>query len=397
MTIPLITINSSGVTVPSESDVLAGTVDTFKTVFGANLNLDVNNPSTLATPHGQLCQAVAYIVSRVYDVFGFVLNQFNPRYAVGRFQDGLAYINGITRKPATATVVSLTCYGLDGTNIISGTTKASDIYGRTYTCIESGTIAGGVVTVDFACDVLGAIASPANTVNRIDLTVIGLDRVNNLTAGVTGENVETQSEMEARRYLSVGALGHSSVSAIYGRVFAVAGVTDLWVDENYTNVNYPKRGVTLIPHSILVCVVGGTDNDIAQAIIDSKSAGADMNGDVTVVIGNETAIFYRATPITLSVRVKVTSSPLLPTNTTDTIKQLVVDSANGLNGQKRISIGERVVANRFTAYVQTNLPNIELQDIDVSLNGGTSWHDLVLVNGNQIVVIDTTNVSVSYV
>jgi len=397
MTISLITINSSGVTVPSETAVLSGTIDTFKTVFGANLNLDINVPSSLATPQGQLASAIAYIVSRTYDVFGFVLNQLNPRYAIGRFQDGLAWINGITRKPATATVVSLTCYGLDGTQIVSGTTKASDIYGRTYTCIQNGTITGGIVTVDFACDTLGAIATPANTVNRVDLTVIGLDRVNNLTAGVVGENVETQSEMEARRYLSVGALGHSSVSAIYGRVFAVTGVTDLWVDENYTNLTYPKRGVSLLPHSILVCVIGGTDNDVAQAIIDSKSAGADMNGDVTVVIGNETAKFYRATPITLSVRVKVTSSPLLPTNTTSTIKQLIVDSANGLNGQKRISIGERIIANRFTAYIQANLPNIELQDIDVSINGGASWHDLVLVNGDQIAVIDTSNVSVAYV
>jgi uncharacterized phage protein gp47/JayE len=404
MTIPLITIDSSGVHVPSEYDTLSGTIDTFKTTLGSRLELDITRPETLSTPQGQLAQAIANITSRIYDLYTFLINQVNPRFASGQFQDGLAWINGITRKTATPTVVVLECRGLDGTQILARNlpsvtgTKAADIYGRTFTCIEGGVISGGVVAVAFECDTLGAVTVPANTVNTIDYTVIGLDSVNNSTAGVTGRNEENQAEMEARRYDSVNALGNSVIGGIYGAVFNVTGVSDLWVDENYYSEPTIRRGVMLSPHSILVCVLGGSDVDIADAIRKSKTAGADMNGDVAVYNDDGNLyLFYRPTPINLYVRVKVTVQQLLPSDTTIQIKQAVYDSAIGIQGQKRVSIGERVLANRFTAFVQQRVPLAEIQDIDVSIDGGLSWHDLAIINGNQIAVVDTSFVQVLYV
>ena len=404
MTIPLITVDSSGVHVPSEHETLAGTIDTFKTTLGSRLELDIARPETLSTPQGQLAQAIANITSRIYDLYAYLINQVNPRFASGQFQDGLAWINGITRKTATPTIVDLECRGLDGTAILARNlpfvtgTKATDIYGRTYTCIESGIISGGVVTVAFECDTWGAVTVPANTVNTIDYTVVGLDSVNNPTAGAIGRNEENQADMEARRYASVNALGNSVLGGIYGAVFNVAGVSDLWVDENYYNEPTIRRGVMMTPHSILVCALGGTDADIAAAIRKSKTVGADMNGDVEVYTedGNRYS-FYRPTPVNLLVRVKVTIQQWLPSDTTASIQQAVYDSAIGLQGQKRISIGERILANRFTAFIQQRVPIAEIQDVDVSIDGGLSWRDLAIVNGNQIAVIAHDFVLVQYV
>lgn len=405
MTIPQIGFDSSGVHVPSEYDTLNGTIGTFKTALGSRLELDITRPETLSTPQGQLAQAIANIASRIYDWFAFLANQVNPSFASGQFQDGLAWINGITRKTATPTIVNLECRGLAGTAILARNlpsvagTKASDIYGRTYTCIEGGVIgAGGTVTVAFECDTLGAETVPANTVNIIDYTVVGLDSVNNPTAGATGRNEENQAEMEARRYASVNALGSSVLGGIYGAVFNVAGVSDLWVDENYYNVPTMRRGVTLAPHSILVCALGGSDADIAAAIKKSKTVGADMNGDVEVYTPDGNLYrFYRPTPVDVLVRVQVTIQQWLPSDTEAQIKQAVYDSSIGLYGQPRISIGERIVANRFTAFVQQRVPLAEIQDIDVSIDGGMSWHNLAIVNGNQIAVISTAGVLVEYV
>lgn len=404
MTIPLITVDNAGVHVPSEDDTLSGTIDTFKTTLGSRLELDITRPETLSTPQGQLAQAIANITSRIYDLYAFLIKQVNPRFASGQFQDGLAWINGIARKTATPTVVLLDCYGLDGTQILARNlpsvtgTNATDIYGRTYTCIQDGIISGGVASVAFECDTLGAVTVPANTVSTIDYTVVGLDSVNNPTAGATGRNEENQAEMEARRYASVNALGNSVLGGIYGAVFNVAGVSDLWVDENYYGVPTIRRGVWLSPHSILVCVLGGTDSDIADAIRASKTVGADMNGDVQVFdpVSNLYS-FYRPTPINLYVRAKVTIQQWLPSDTAAQIKQAVYDSAIGLEGQKRISIGERIVANRFTAFIQQRVPMAEIQDVDVSIDGGVSWWDLAIIKGTEIAVIDTAFVQVMYV
>jgi uncharacterized phage protein gp47/JayE len=404
MTIPLITVDSAGVHVPNENDTLSGTIDTFKTALGSRLELDIARPETLSTPQGQLAQVIANITSQIYDLYAFLINQVNPRFASGQFQDGLAWINGITRKTATPTVVVLNCYGLDGTQILARNlpsvagTKAADIYGRTFTCIQSGIISGGVVSVAFECDTLGAVTVPANTVNTIDYTVVGLDSVNNPTAGATGRNEENQADMEARRYASVNVLGNSVLGGIYGAVFNVAGVSDLWVDENYYNDPMIRRGVWLTPHSILVCVLGGADPDIADAIRASKTVGADMNGNVIVYASDRNLYkFYRPTPVNLYVRVKVTIQPWLPSDTAAQIQQAVYDSAIGLEGQKRISIGERVVANRFTAFIQQRVPTAEIQDVDVSVDGGATWWDLVIITGTEIAVIDTSFVQVMYV
>ena len=404
MTIPLITVDSTGVHVPNEYDTLSGTIDTFKTALGTRLELDIARPETLSTPQGQLAQAIANITSQIYDLYAFLINQVNPRFASGQFQDGLAWINGITRKTATPTVVVLNCFGLDGTQILARNlpsvagTKAADIYGRTFTCIQSGIISGGVVSVAFECDTLGAVTVPANTVQTIDYTVVGLDSVNNPTAGATGRNEENQADMEARRYASVNVLGNSVLGGIYGAVFNVNGVSDLWVDENYYNEPMIRRGVWLNPHSILVCVLGGTNADIADAIRASKTVGADMNGDVQVYAADGNRYyFYRPTPVNLYVRVKVTIQQWLPSDTAAQIQQAVYDSAIGLEGQKRISIGERVVANRFTAFIQQRVPTAEIQDVDVSVDGGATWWDLVIIKGTEIAVIDTSFVQVMYV
>ena len=45
--------------------------------------------------------------------------------------------------------------------------------------------------------------------------------------------------------------------------------------------------VTLTPHSAYVCVLGGDDNEIAQAIYQSLSAGCDTVGNTTISITDE--------------------------------------------------------------------------------------------------------------
>jgi len=395
MTIPLIDLSVP--TVPTEDEILDGTIATFKSTISPSLNLDRAKPISLSTPQGQIAQAISVVFGGAYTAISYVINQFNPLYASGRFQDALLWMFFLTRRAATKTVVTLTCRGLDGTQITQGTSQATDVYGRSFTAIQTVTILGGVAYCDFECDTAGMIECPADTVNKIAGTPIGgWESCNNESAGVTGLDAETQRAAEFRRSQSVKINGHSQVETIRGRVMAVADVTDCYVDDNFTSQFVTKRGVSLKPHSVYVCVVGGTDTAIATAIKNSKSGGCDMTGDTVVDLDDKNSIiFQRANIVSLHVRVKILQDATLPDTTTASVKQLVVDSSNGLGGQLKITIGEVIVANRFTDYIQSSLQGVKVLDVDVSLDG-TAWADRVVINVDSIATVSTGDVTVQY-
>lgn len=89
---------------------------------------------------------------------------------------------------------------------------------------------------------------------------------------------------EARRYASVALNARSVAAAVYAEVGQLSGVIDLVVRQNRGDSPIEIDGVSLAPHSIFVSVVGGENDDIAQAIYSSLSAGCDYNGNTSVVV-----------------------------------------------------------------------------------------------------------------
>lgn len=395
MTIPQIDLSTPNV--PTADEILDGTISTFKETISPSLNLSRDKPISLTTPQGQIAQAIASAFGGAYTAVSYVINQFNPLYAVDRFQDALLWMYFLTRREATKSVATLICYGLDGTQITAGISKASDVYGRTYTAIQTVTIIGGIAQCDFACDTAGFIEVPANTVNKIYGTPIGgWESCNNPSAGVNGNDAESQRAAEYRRYQSVKFNGNSQLETIKARVMAVTDVTDCYADENYTGISSTRHGVSLLPHSIFICVVGGADADIANAIKNSKSSGCDMTGSTVIDLDAYNSIkFERANIVSVYVRVKVLQDSTLPSTTTDSIKELIEESANGANNQVKITIGETVVANRFLPYIKQNLPSVQITDLDISLDNLT-WVDRVAINADSIATVSLSHITVLY-
>ena len=402
--VPINSWNSAGFTAPDENLLLNGFVDDIQSAFNNQLNLDANVPSTLSTPQGQLAMSLAQIKGEINDNLRFIQSQINPKYAVGVWQNALAWLYFITRKPATKTSVLLTCTGLDGTVIPVGA-KARDTSNNIYQCTGAGTILGGSVNLYFENIEAGAIDCPANSVNQIYQTVIGWESVNNANAGVIGQDEESQIDFEARRFASVAKNAHGTLASIYAAVFEVDGVTDVYAYENFTNSNLTYLGYTLSPHSIYIAVVGGNDTDVANAIWSKKDVGADTNGNISVSIKDlnyaypqpEYIVkFQRPASQSIYFNVSVVNNPMLPNNATDLIKAAIQSSFNGQDGQARARIGSLILANRFTYNIMQSVPNCQVLDIDVSLNGIT-YANSVQVNIDKVPVLNLANISITYV
>ena len=275
---------AAGVVAPETSEIKADVQALFVKAFGSGLVLDDS------TPQGYLIDGITNIIAQKNADMLLLINQFNPAFASGIWQDALGNLYFLQRKSATPTIVQCVCTGLPGTVIPgldnpNGAAQAQNGDGDIFVCTSSGTIsASGSVTLQFQSAKLGEIPAPANSVDRIYRQIQGWDTINNPAAGVLGTNKESRIEYENRRKNSLALYATGSREAVYSRVFNVTNVTDVIVVENDSSESVTIQGVELVRNSIYVIANGGDNTEIAEAIRNSKSGGCATNGEVSVLL-----------------------------------------------------------------------------------------------------------------
>lgn len=387
---------SLGPKAPDTDEVLADMEAVWQAAFDNKLNTDA------ATPQGQLITSLTAMVQNKNNELVHLANQFNPLTAEGIWQDALAAIYFLTRNAAQPTVVQVVCSGLAGT-VIAGmdtsvdpaTVRTSD--GYELICQTTGTIGeDGTVTLPFECTEVGAIEIEANSVTTIVKAQSGWDSVDNPDPGAVGNDVETQQAFENRRYASVALNSRSMLASVYSRVGEVDGVIDLLARQNRTDVSVVDNGVTYGPHSIYICVLGGADADIAEAIYNSVSAGCDYNGNTSyeytdpVTGAVETVLFQRPEAVEFQIVVTIQANSQSTDNTlSDAIKENIyadfygdeypnADTGVAHNTNvTRITIGSTTYASRFycpvmCAGASTNLVSVEIGRKDGELTNVVS-------------------------
>ena len=380
--VPKLKFTTAGVTVPAETDVLAGVQADMNAAFGGGLN------PALETPQGQLASSQAAIIGDKNNEIAYFVNQVDPQYADGRFQDAIGRIYFLTRKPATPTSVQATLTGLPGTVVPAGT-LAQDTSGNTYVCVGNATIGPtGTVKAEFQNAKTGPIPCAAGTLTQVYQAVPGWDAITNAADGTLGSNVESRADFEYRRKNSVAKNGKGTPSAIYAEVFALAGVLDVYVKDNPTGsaVNTGSTNYPIAAHSVYVAVVGGADADIASAIWRKKDLGCDTNGNTSVIVTDNagynypaptyTVKFNRPANLAIKYAVSIVNNPLLPSNIVDLVKAAIIARFNGADGTSRERIGSSIFASRYYSAVSGVATNVAV----VSILIGTSTATLAKVD-----------------
>lgn len=400
--VPPVVFTPTGLSVPEESAILAGTLEDMDAAFGGGLNPALN------TPQGQLASSTAAIVADANAVFADFVNQVDPDTADGFMQDAIARIYFIDRTPGAPTVVECQCLGAFSTFIPAGS-QVQDTSGNIYTSLGDATIPiSGTVNVQFANIEDGPIPCPSGTVTRIYRAIGGWDTVNNADPGVLGRDVETRAEFEARRSASVALNAQGSIQAVQAAVFDVADVLDLFATENVTDVTVPYGATNypLLPHSLLVSVVGGLDQDIANAIFTKKSPGCNMNGNtVVVVFDNQLSppvpydiTFLRPDPLPILFAVEITNSPDLPVNIEALVKASIIATFNGqdpLNTAGRVRIGSNLLASKFYPGIIRIGPEVSL--LSVLLGSVTPTLTSQLIGVDQAPTVQESDITVTLI
>lgn len=319
--------------------------DEIKAIFGDNFNVSPESPD------GQINGVISESNANLWEIAELAYNAFNPSAATGNTLSNLVRLNGIERLPATKSRVQLQLTGDPSTVIPAGSlVSTSDTKDQFETETETVLDGAGNGTVFVSALQTGPVIALSGTVTEIDTPITGWSTCNNSSDAIVGTDEETDVELRSRREKSVANNAQAIIDAIYAAIRDIDGVTQLVVLENDTN-NIDSNG--LPPHSFQAVVVGGSTEDIVQAIWLKKPAGILAYGNTTSQAIDSQGIshnisFSRADNVDIYVEVDLTKYPEYPANGDDLIKQAIVDYANGelING-RGFFLGDDVIYTRL--------------------------------------------------
>lgn len=384
-------IDDTGVIVPDTSELLAGVQTEYKNQFGEDLIV------TPDTPQGMLITAETLARTEVVNNNAALANQINPNIASGIWLDAILALTGMQRIAATKTVIeSVVLTGVPNTIIPAGT-KASNASGDIFESNSDVVLdASGNATVDFSSEVYGAVDIPANTLTRIVTNILGWETVNNPNGGILG--AETQSDQSARAMRN-NTLAFQSVSlpeAITSALHNVEGVTSLTFQENIAATTTTINGISMVAHSVYACVKGGTDLNVAAALLENKSSGAAWVGGTTVNIVEPASQQSYAVkfdrPSEIGVLIKVTTPNGSPTNVKNAILAWANNQVDGLEG---FAVGVDVSPWEIAAAINQQYPETYITKVEISLTSPVAYStDVIAIAVNQIARTELAYLSV---
>lgn len=250
------------------------------------------------------------------------------------------------------------------------TLKSADLYSDFTLTVESKleiTLLGTPVV--FTALENGAYELPANSLTRIDSSILGWDEVNNLVPGDIGRSVETDEELRERHANSVRVTGAATAQAIRSRILAeVEGVTFVAVYENRTNV---IDGNGLPSHSFETVVVGGSNQSVANKLFELKPAGIETYGNTSVQVYDENGDlqncrFSRGVNKYAWIRVTINQldleEALVPEYETS-IKEAVLAYGNS------IDIGKDIIVQRFYGPIYSSTAGLGGITVELAVTG----------------------------
>jgi len=400
--VPPLQITATGVVAPDAVTVRDGVLQDENIAFGGDL--DIVTPST---PQAFLADNLTTNITDQNALIAYTLAMTDPATSEGRFQDGIGRIYFLDRNGATASVVQALCTGQPGVTLPAGSLAQDDAGNLWASTGDAVFSAGGTVTVQFACLVLGPIQLGIGELTKIAQLVPGWDAITNLGAATTGSATETRAAFETRRQESIAKNAKGTPPAIRSAVWEVAGVIDVFVYDNFTNVvqNYGSTSYPLAPHSVYVGVIGGDDDEVAQAIWTKKDLGCDMNGNTTVIVDDTEGYSYpypqypvkfeRPAALSFKFAVSIANSLALPADIVAQTKLAVVATFTGANGAQRARMGGKVFASSYYAAVAQISPAVSILQIKVGTV--TATLDTVEVGIDQAPTLDPDDIVVTLV
>lgn len=372
-------IDATGLIVPDTSTILEEVKDEWREAYGADVILEPE------TSQGVIVVQDTEVRDGTVRNNVTVANQINPDYAGGVFLDAIWALTRGSRRGATrSTIPGVTLGGQNGTPVPAGSAATVTTSGErflTTAAVVIGEFVSGLATVDVIAENYGPIAVAPGGLNAVASGVLGWETVTNPNAAVVGALAESDIAGRRRRRLTLALQSVAMPEAIISALYDIPEVDSLTFRENVKSIVQVIDGITLDPHSIWVCVKGGSNTQIAESLLETKGIGGGYNGAVSVPVveqaSGQTYIvqFDRPTAVILFVRV---TAKFNNTDGATIIPATVMAYANGdLEGDAGLVVGASVSPWEIAGAVNQVEPRIKVNLVELSTDGIT-WGTSIL-------------------
>lgn len=252
----------------------------------------------------------------------------------------------------------------------------------------------------------GAILGYSGTVISIDTPVRGLDAVYNRYDLILGSDKETDEELRARFLASFSVTGSGTLDSIVARVRNVKNVTTCIGRENRTETTDPSTGMP--PKTFQIVVTGGANDDIAQAIWDTKPTGINAygsyQGTARDIDGNAQILSFTR-PVPKYAYVKVSWS-VDTESTLDRPESQIADAIKFsiLKYGNTLVTGSNIIPNKIQGYIYDEISGIVINSVTVSTNtsqtppaDGSYVTTPIAINSTEYSVWDSSQITVTKV
>lgn len=270
-------IDRRGYNVVPEEEYYVEIMNEFKTVF-PNIS---ENPANLLCVLARIIarnensrdydRTMAYSDAYVATATGMALSKAVRTAGIDRLKGTRAVGKvKITKKSGAGQIIIPPNMEIKSNNLVYATTNSSAVI------MNADNMDFEIASVDVGSDFNLTNGAKFDTV----LNIIGIEKIVAITDVEGGTDVESDQSLRNRYFRRMGSTTNSSLRGIISAVEAVNGVTRVSGDENVTDS--VKDG--LKPHSYIIYVNGGVEQEIGEAIMNTKPAGIQDNGNVTVQV-----------------------------------------------------------------------------------------------------------------
>lgn len=362
-------VELTGVILVDTVDIRTGVQNEWLAPFGSDLNL---NPQT---PQGLQIAIETTARDAVARNNAVLANQINPNEAGGVYIDALwALTGGARNSPKYTLVPGVTLAGVAGTVIPEGVTMRSTI-GDIYASLSTVTLdVDGNNAVDFQAITAGPLVCNVGDLTQIVQGEPGWETAINSNAGIPGNIPQSDQSSKFYRKETLGAQGTALPVAIKSKLMFVPGVRSNEFRENETNNPIVIEGVTLVPHSVYLCVNGGSDTAVATALLSCKSPGANWNGSTTVNVTDPTTgqiypvSFDRPTLVPILCRITISAASTVADPVGSTIAAILAYVNGLLENEDGFVVGADVSPFELAGAVNREAPGIFVTLCEVALS-----------------------------
>lgn len=378
-------LDNNGIITADTSDIKSEVQTEMQDALGSDVSLEDG------TPQGRLIDMETEARVQVAINNAYISNMWNFNQASGIALDAWGANFGLEREGAASSRVTATVTGIAGT-VISQGAKASTADGYMFYAENNITIGlGGSATGTFLSIEKGAIPCAANSLTKIIDGTLGWESINNTSPAILGNKKQSDTTFKQEFYES-GLFGGFSLWQDYqNEINKVENVISSYVIDNGENNSITVDGVSIDAHSLYACVDGGTNADVAAALLSRKSAGCNWTGNTSVSVVEPisgqtyTVKFDRPTPVNIEAAITIDTTNVSADNPQAIVQQAVYNYINTLK------VGGDVYPFQLAAIIYEALSGVRITSLTINKSGGIPATSPITIHINEVAKVSSLN------